>query len=200
MVGCRILCVAEKPSIARAVAGHLGGGHYQTVSSSDNRGFLNTDCGQESIPGNNFVKNYKFDYDFQSPWGHCEVIFTSVAGHLLSSDFPRQFANWNTCDPFRLFDAPVERSVDDRNKPISQNIERQARSCQILYIWTDCDREGENIGSEVREIARSANARMEVKRAHFSNIERAYVISLPPLCGLTGLIAISSKLQEIRSH
>lgn len=27
----RILCVAEKPSIAKAVAGHLSGGHYQTV-------------------------------------------------------------------------------------------------------------------------------------------------------------------------
>jgi len=29
----RILCVAEKPSIAKAVAGHLSGGHYQTVSA-----------------------------------------------------------------------------------------------------------------------------------------------------------------------
>jgi hypothetical protein len=27
----RILCVAEKPSIAKAVAGHLSGGRYQTV-------------------------------------------------------------------------------------------------------------------------------------------------------------------------
>ena len=29
----RILCVAEKPSISKAVAGHLSGGHYQTVSA-----------------------------------------------------------------------------------------------------------------------------------------------------------------------
>jgi hypothetical protein len=27
----RILCVAEKPSISKAVAGHLSGGSYQTV-------------------------------------------------------------------------------------------------------------------------------------------------------------------------
>lgn len=27
----RILCVAEKPSIAKAVAGHLSGGQYQAV-------------------------------------------------------------------------------------------------------------------------------------------------------------------------
>jgi DNA topoisomerase IA len=29
----KILCVAEKPSIAKAVAGHLGGGAVETVSS-----------------------------------------------------------------------------------------------------------------------------------------------------------------------
>lgn len=28
----RVLCVAEKPSISKAVAGHLSGGSYQTVS------------------------------------------------------------------------------------------------------------------------------------------------------------------------
>ncbi|MBE3043611.1 hypothetical protein IMZ48_13790 [Candidatus Bathyarchaeota archaeon] len=29
----RVLCVAEKPSISKAVAGHLSGGTLQTVSS-----------------------------------------------------------------------------------------------------------------------------------------------------------------------
>lgn len=31
----KILCVAEKPAIARAVATHLSGGSFQTVSASD---------------------------------------------------------------------------------------------------------------------------------------------------------------------
>lgn len=30
----KILCVAEKPSIAKAVAGHLSGGPYQVVSKN----------------------------------------------------------------------------------------------------------------------------------------------------------------------
>lgn len=30
-----VLCVAEKPSIAKAVANHLGGGQVQTVSHSE---------------------------------------------------------------------------------------------------------------------------------------------------------------------
>lgn len=31
----RILCVAEKPAIAKAVANHLGGGQVRTVSELD---------------------------------------------------------------------------------------------------------------------------------------------------------------------
>lgn len=31
----KILCVAEKPAIARAVATHMSGGSFQTVSSSN---------------------------------------------------------------------------------------------------------------------------------------------------------------------
>lgn len=37
-------------------------------------------------------------------------------------------------------------------------------------IWTDCDREGEHIGSEVAQVCRKANPRIIVKRARFSAI------------------------------
>lgn len=60
-------------------------------------------------------------------------------------------------------------------KPIAKNIETQARYAKALYIWTDCDREGEHIGSEIRSYALKGNSRIEVKRAKFSNVERAYV-------------------------
>ena len=46
----------------------------------------------------------------------------------------------------------------------------------MLYIWTDCDREGENIGAEIRDIALQKNPRLEVRRARFSNIERNHII------------------------
>ena len=58
---------------------------------------------------------------------------------------------------------------------ISKNIESQAKYAKVLYIWTDCDREGEHIGGEVRAAALKGNPRLQVKRAKFSNIERAYV-------------------------
>ena len=59
------------------------------------------------------------------------------------------------------------------NQAIANNIKQQARHCGGLFIWTDCDREGENIGAEVRDLVLTQNPRLEVKRAHFSNIERA---------------------------
>jgi DNA topoisomerase-3 len=59
------------------------------------------------------------------------------------------------------------------NRAIATNIEREARSSQALFIWTDCDLEGEHIGGEIRNVARKANSRIDVKRARFSNIEKA---------------------------
>ena len=56
---------------------------------------------------------------------------------------------------------------------MAENITQQARYAKALFIWTDCDREGEFIGSEVRQAAHKGNARLEVKRAQFSNTERA---------------------------
>lgn len=56
---------------------------------------------------------------------------------------------------------------------MAKNIEMQARNAKALFIWTDCDREGEHIGDEVRSAALKGNRRLEVKRAKFSNIERA---------------------------
>lgn len=56
---------------------------------------------------------------------------------------------------------------------VADNITKQAQYAKALFIWTDCDREGEHIGSEVRQAAFKGNARLEVKRAQFSNTERA---------------------------
>jgi DNA topoisomerase IA len=65
------------------------------------------------------------------------------------------------------------RSQD--KKAVASNIEAQAKYASILFIWTDCDREGEHIGTEIRDIALRANPNMQVWRARFSNIERASV-------------------------
>lgn len=37
-----------------------------------------------------------------------------------------------------------------------RTLEREVRGCQVLIIWTDCDREGENIGFEAIEVCQSS--------------------------------------------
>jgi len=82
----KILCVAEKPSIAKAVSLILSGGRYNT---SDTR--------------NKYIKNYKFTSRFPE-WGECEVVFTSVSGHLTEIDFDALWRKWDTCSPAALFE------------------------------------------------------------------------------------------------
>jgi len=95
----RVLCVAEKPKIARAVAQHLGG----TIRTAN-------------VRDHQWVKNYEFDYYFQL-WGRCNVKFTSVMGHLMSYDFPEQYKRWDSCDPGELFSARINRFVDQVRLP-----------------------------------------------------------------------------------
>ncbi|GKZ65586.1 DNA topoisomerase [Aspergillus niger] len=156
----RVLCVAEKPAIAKAVAQHLSGGSFQTIA----------------IRGNQYVKNYVFDFNFGGSWGTCSVTMTSVIGHLTGLDFERQYRTWLSCPPSALFEAPVHESVADDKVAIAKNIQEQARRCKALFIWTDCDREGEHIGTEIRKQAKEGNARIVVKRARFSNTEKAHVL------------------------
>lgn len=106
---------------------------------------------------------------------------TSVLGHLISRDFEPKYSDWKSCDPSALFDARINSFVQDKMKPIEKNIEQQARYANYLYIWTDCDREGENIGTEIRGVAAKANSRLlepgKTVRARFSNIEKAHIVS-----------------------
>ncbi|KAE8139314.1 DNA topoisomerase [Aspergillus pseudotamarii] len=157
----RVLCVAEKPAIAKAVSQHLSGGSFQTIP----------------VNGNRYVKNYVFDFNFGGPWGTCSVTMTSVIGHLTTLEFERQYKGWLSCPPGALFEAPVHIAVDSDKAAIAKNIQEQAKYCKALFIWTDCDREGEHIGTEVRKQAKEGNARIVVKRAKFSNTEKAHVLN-----------------------
>jgi len=49
-------------------------------------------------------------------------------------------------------------------------LEREVRQCDTLVIWTDCDREGENIGFEVIDVCKAVKPNIRVLRAKFSQI------------------------------
>lgn len=53
---------------------------------------------------------------------------------------------------------------------IKQTLEREVHQCQALVIWTDCDREGENIGFEIIHVCKAVKPSLQVFRARFSEI------------------------------
>jgi len=122
-MGPRILCVAEKPSIAKAVAGHLGGGSFQTVRSNleDAHSTLNVlhtdDTWQRPVNGAQYTKNYDFTFNFGPPWGTCNVTMTSVLGHLTEVDFGPEFKDWRYPPPYKLFDGRVHVKVHNVSCP-----------------------------------------------------------------------------------
>ncbi|KAG9102785.1 DNA topoisomerase [Ceratobasidium sp. 370] len=145
----KVLCVAEKPSIAKSVAQILSGGRYET---------------------RNTQSPYHKNYDFHYAQTNDDYTMTAVSGHLTEKDFGAALRSWHSCDPFQLFDAPIETRVSKDGERIERNLLNEARHAQMLMIWTDCDREGENIGAEIEAVCLRANARIRVKRARFSAI------------------------------
>jgi DNA topoisomerase-3 len=58
-------------------------------------------------------------------------------------------------------------------QPIAETLQIEARICDKLVLWLDCDREGENISFEVVTTCQEANRNLRVhtgtiKRARFS--------------------------------
>ena len=56
-------------------------------------------------------------------------------------------------------------------KEVALNLEAESRYSQHLVIWTDCDREGEHIGSEIASVCLKANPRLQVWRGRFSVVQ-----------------------------
>ncbi|XP_043349559.1 DNA topoisomerase 3-alpha isoform X2 [Dermochelys coriacea] len=98
------------------------------------------------------------------------VAMTSVSGHLLAHDFKMPFRKWHSCNPLVLFEAEIEKYCPENFVDIKKTLEREARQCQALVIWTDCDREGENIGFEIIHVCKAVKPRLQVFRARFSEI------------------------------
>ncbi|KAJ4458347.1 putative DNA topoisomerase 3 [Paratrimastix pyriformis] len=145
------LNVAEKPSVAREIASALGGG-----TARQRPGVMRSPA------------VFEFRYTIQGR--NYEMMVTAVAGHLMELDFPPQFRTFRSCEPIQLFDMPVEKTVSEDKQDIRQNLEREARNCSTLILWLDCDREGENIASEVVEVCRKVRPGIQVLRAHFSSV------------------------------
>ncbi|XP_066595164.1 DNA topoisomerase 3-alpha [Prorops nasuta] len=124
------------------------------------------------------LSKYNKIYEFNTQlWNkNCEMIMTSVSGHLLGYDFQGIYRKWQSCNPLSLFDAPVFKSCTNENLiNIKKTLEKEVRGCEALIIWTDCDREGENIGFEIIQVCQAIKPRIRIHRAKFSEITHAAI-------------------------
>lgn len=104
------------------------------------------------------------------------MVVTSVLGHLMSTDFGPQHRKWQSCTPLSLFDAPIVRQVNEDMRDVAANLEQEARRADMLVIWTDCDREGENIGWEIVQVCQKVKRHLQVKRARFSVVQQREIL------------------------
>eukprot|EP00899_Mesostigma_viride_P001798 jgi/Mesvir1/11619/Mv00025-RA.1 len=145
----RVLNVAEKPSVAKELAIILSRGQFSTRD-----GF------------SQYNRIFTFQYAIRGV--PCEMVVTSVTGHLMEIDFIERYRKWSSCPPVALYDAPILKKVAGDKEDLARTLRREAAGCSWLVLWLDCDREGENIACEVRDVCLQANARLDVYRARFS--------------------------------
>ncbi|XP_048349631.1 DNA topoisomerase 3-alpha isoform X2 [Sphaerodactylus townsendi] len=147
----KVLSVAEKNDAAKGIADILSNGRMRR-----REGF------------SKFNKIYEYQcHMFRE---NVTVVMTSVSGHLLAHDFKMPFKKWRSCNPLLLFEAEIEKYCPDNYVDIKRTLEREVQHCQALVIWTDCDREGENIGYEIIHVCKAVQPNLQVFRARFSEI------------------------------
>ena len=176
----KILNVAEKNDAAKTISAILSNGTASNTAGASQ-----------------YNRVYQFQYDGFSaePNGlrsNVQMLFTSVTGHLMTVGFSQQnHKKWQTCRPSELFQAPVDRFVPDDMKNVQKNLENLVRTANLLVLWTDCDREGENIGFEVVHVCRNVKRAIPVKRARFSEMTPAAIRR-----AIANLIAPDERLSE----
>uniref|UniRef100_A0A0K0EUP9 DNA topoisomerase n=1 Tax=Strongyloides venezuelensis TaxID=75913 RepID=A0A0K0EUP9_STRVS len=147
----KVLFVAEKNEAAKSIAKVLSQGNYSR---------------REGL--SKFNKIYEFEGNVL---GRKSIISTtSVSGHMLTMDFEPKYKKWGYVVASQLFEAPVKKYVIDGLKDVESSLKNYSSKNGTLVIWTDCDREGENIGGEIANTCSKFNKDIDIYRARFSEI------------------------------
>jgi len=154
-----ILNIAEKPSVANSISRIL------STTASKSKGL------------NKYCPNIYFDIEYKSR--NAQMIFTSVLGHLMEINFTTQDKNWKRSDPRILFDTEIVSNINPEHEKVAENIKKLSLKAELVVIWTDCDREGENIAYQIEnvinEYLRAKKRQVEIKRARFSGISKTEI-------------------------
>jgi len=151
----RVLMVAEKPSIAKAIADALSG----PMGPRQRRGI------SRALPVYEFTSQDfapATDDPLNSSGGSrvlCTV--TSVVGHIFSLGFAEETApdgSRKRLDPVEYFSVPVVKQEETTTGKLRviDHLRALAAECDHLVLWLDCDAEGENISYETIGVTRRA--------------------------------------------
>ncbi|XP_055302573.1 DNA topoisomerase 3-beta isoform X2 [Sitodiplosis mosellana] len=150
-----VLMVAEKPSLAASLANILSNGRNSNRKGSNNA------CSVHEWKGVFRNENVTFK-------------MTSVCGHVMSLDFVGKYNSWDRVDPVELFTCPTEKKEATPKLRMRQFLGTEAKGCDYLVLWLDCDKEGENICFEVMDAVsrsiRNVYSNEVTYRAKFSAI------------------------------
>lgn len=152
-----ILSVAEKPSVAKKLAEIIWKDKNPPGSQPSSRRGRSQYNPLWDIPNCSFGGSDGY-----------KMTITSVSGHLCETDFPPEYKNWTAFSPLVCFEAPVIKQVPEKNENMKRALEEEARKCKILFLWLDCDLEGEAIAYEVMSVCKAVNPTIDVWRARFS--------------------------------
>ncbi|XP_055388808.1 DNA topoisomerase 3-beta [Condylostylus longicornis] len=149
------LMVAEKPSLAASLANILSNGRCTS------RKGLNGACSVHEWDGPFRGETIRFK-------------MTSVCGHVMALDFVGKYNCWDKVDPVELFCCPTEKKEANAKLKMPFFLVKEAKGCDYLILWLDCDKEGENICFEVMNAVstsiRNVNSTSVCYRARFSAI------------------------------
>lgn len=151
----RVLNVAEKPSVAKEISRVLSNGAARVREGAT-------------------AWNKVWEFEHVVRGRPVTMVFTSVTGHLSNFEFAEErHRRWASVDPRELLvDARVVKRVPEDKRKTAENVKREARGCDTVILWLDCDREGENIAFEVLEACRQAKPGIMALRARFSALGR----------------------------
>jgi hypothetical protein len=149
-----VLMIAEKPSIAKAVAEALSSGKINN----------------KRVGGCVFIT---FDgYFFNTK---AKFTVSSVMGHVYTSDFQSIHNKWDSIDFLDLYDVAVAKVDANKKTRITSTLQRLGAGKDILCLWLDCDKEGENICYEViHNVYPNMNKKnyQQIYRAKFSSLTK----------------------------
>lgn len=150
-----VLMIAEKPSIAKSIADALSSGKYNQKT----------------------VGRGKTLITFEGFFGSSRAKFTisSVMGHVYTSDFQKEHNQWSAIDAVELYEVPIVKLEANPKTRIPSFLSNLASGKDILCLWLDCDKEGENICFEViNNIFKYMNKKtyQQIYRAKFSSLTK----------------------------